>query len=538
MIPKEEKNDFINQEENDLYSTSHSVPKLEHHPLTGTSFKLRTPFIPENIDNNENIIRKSSFAKKFFMISLIVLLLAFLYAGYRLFFSESREDFISKHIDIEIVTAPFSKGGESLPLSIQIVNRNNTALKNVHMEIQYPRGSEELLREDFEFVRLDLPDIAPGEKINKSITVVLYGEKGSTKNIKATLEYSLPDSTLTYTKIAESALSISSSPIILDVDAPNEISPGQLYTLRLRISQNTKSLPIGSLISIVFPRDFTVESLSKQPSFSVGTWIINTQNEGDYEDIIITGRFSSQEGDERSFRFFAGVPLDSSGTNIKTSYVSRTHVISLTRPILDVYILLGTEKGKTIAVNPNTNIQGEIVYRNRGSVPIINPVFHLNISGSALDELSIIPVEGFYDSAKNEMFWDKNTKESLNIIPPGTDGILNFTFRALAKSTDGPVVVKDPLVNLSLSFSGIKDDGSGIVQNLQNIETATVRVATEPTISVLNIYASGMIPLTVEKETIYQITFSLKNTHNDITGGKLVSKIPFYVKWVGKVTAG
>ncbi len=408
MIPENTDPDFINNQESRLYSTEHAAPKLEPHPLTGTSFKLREPFSIAHTNGKEKLFQRSSFAKRFFLFSLVILAAAFLYTGYRLFFSQSREDFISKHIDITLETAPFSRGGELLPLSITVVNRNNTTLQNVHMEIKYPRGSEAAVREDFEYIRLDLPDIAPGEKQSKSITLVLYGEKGSTKDIQATLEYTIPDSNLTHTKTAGAALSISSSPIILDVDASNEISPNQLYTLRLRISQNTKSLPTGSLVSIVFPRDFTVESLSKPPTFDVGTWVINTEKEGDYEDITVTGRFGSQEGDERSFRFFAGVPLDSGGTKIQTSYVSRTHVVSLARPILDAYILLGNEKGKTIAASPDTYIQGEIVYRNRQPNTVIDPVFRIRINGSALDEVSIQPVEGFYDSSKKEMFWDKN----------------------------------------------------------------------------------------------------------------------------------
>ncbi len=535
-ISDENESDFIEQEENKLYSTSSVGPKLKQHPLEGTSFKLRKPFSLENNINKDKINHRSSLAKRFFLASLLVLGLAIVYTGYRLFFSESREDFISKHIDISMETAPFTRGGESLPISISVVNRNNTALKNVHVEVEYPRGSIEESRDDFDRVRIDLPDIPAGAKVNKNISVILYGEQGSTKKIKSTMEYSLPDSSLSYTKIANTELTVSSSPIILEVDAPKEISPSQLYTLRLRITQNTKTLPVGALVSIVFPRDFSVESVSRQPTFNVGTWALKTQKEGDYEDITVTGRFSSQEGDERSFRFFAGVPSESSGTDIKTSYVSRTHVVSLNRPILDAYLLLGNEKAKIIAVPPDSYVQGELVYRNRGNVSVFDPVFRINVSGSALDEGSILPYEGFYNSAKNELIWDKNINPELAVIPAGKEGRLAFTFRVLPKNIDAPSVVKEPVVNLSLSFSGIRDDGSNVVQNLENIETGAVRITTEPSIKVENIFASGELPPKVESETVYQISLSVNNTHNDITGGKLTAKLPFYVKWVGKVT--
>ncbi len=527
--------DFIDKKETDLYSTGRPSPVAESHPLKGTSFKLRTPISREPILSGDSKSR-SSFAKKFFILSIFVLIIAAIYTVYRLFFSESREDFVARHIDIAIVTAPFTKGGEELPVTINITNRNNVTLKAVHAEVEYPRGSEATVRDDFERQTLDLGDIPTGGQASKNINVILYGEQGSNKTIKVTLDYSLADSSLTYNKVGSSSLTISSSPVIVEIDAPKDISPGQLYTLRARITQNTKTLPAGALLNVAYPRDFTPESVSRTVSYGVSTWVLKTTKQGDYEDLVINGRFSSQEGDERSFRFTVGIPLPTDQTSIETSYVSKTHVVSLSKPLLDAYILLGNEKAKTIAVNPDSYINGTLVYRNRYNTPVLDPVFKINITGSALDEVSISPVDGFYNSTKKEIFWDKNTNERLTSIPAGTEGRLSFTFRVLPKNIDGPVVVHDPSVNLALSFSGLRDDGSNIVQTLENIESASVRVTTEPKINIATIHAGGELPPKVGQETKYQITMSLENTHNEITGAKFVAKIPFYVNWVGKVT--
>jgi hypothetical protein len=528
--------DFINKKETDLYGTGHALPPIKTHPLSGTSFKLRTPISKSGVMENMTQKPKNSFAKKFFVMSLIVLLLAALYTTYRIFFSESRQDFVSRHIDINITTAPFTRGGESLPVTVSVVNRNNIALVGVKAEIEYPRGSQEESRDDFERQIIELGDIPSGAESTKNINVVLYGEQGSSKKIKVTIDYGLSDSNLTYTKIGESSLTISSSPILLEVDAPKDIAPGQLYTLRVRATQNIKTLPAGALLNIAIPRDFTLETVSKPATYGVGTWLIDTEKEGDYDDITLTGRFSSQEGDERSFRFTVGVPLENDQTSIKTSYVSKTHVVTLARPMLDIYILLGTEKAKTIAVNPDSYVQGTLVYRNRYNVAVIDPVFNIQIQGSALDESSILPLEGFYDSNNKKILWDKNTNPTLNRIAPGTEGRLSFTFRVLPKTIDGPTVVRDPSVNMMLSFTGLRDDGTMTTETLENIESANVRVTTEPVIDVETIHATGSLPPKVGLESTYQISFSVQNTHNEITGARFVAKIPFYVKWVGKVT--
>ncbi len=528
--------DFIDNQEMGLYSASRPSPKMESHPLKGTSFRVREPIKDSTLKQKISLKPRGSFARKFFVISLLVLLAAGTYASYNLFFSESQEDYVARHIKIDMDTVPFTRGGEPVTMTLTVTNKNNAVLQNVKTEIEYPRGSAAEAREDFERSFIELGDIPAGASATKNITFVLYGEQGSSKTIKSTLEYSLSGSSLTYTKLSETAITISSSPIVVEVDAPQDIAPGQLYTLRLRITQNAKTLPPGALFTVVFPRDFDLESVSRPADFNVGTWKITTAKEGDFEDLTITGRFNSQEGDERAFRFLAGVPGAADPGIVKTSYISKTHVVSLSKPLLEAFILLGTENGKIIAASPDSYIQGTLVYRNRSDTAVLDPSFHIKIQGSALDETSILPIEGFYDSGKKEIYWDKFTMPSLTSIPPGKEGRLPFTFRVLPKTIDGPTVVRDPSVNLALSFYGIRDDGANSAQTLENIETASVRVTTEPTIETENIFASGSLPPKVETPTVYQISFSVKNTHNEITAAKLVAKLPFYVQWVGKVT--
>lgn len=148
-----------------------------------------------------------------------------------------------------------------------------------------------------------------------------------------------------------------------------------------------------------------------------------------------------------------------------------------------------------------------MVYRNRSNVSVINPVFRINLTGSALEEGSILPYEGFYNSAQNEMIWDKDINPGLSVIPAGKEGRLAFTFRVLPRNIDAPVVVKEPVVNLSLSFSGIRDDGSNAIQNLENIENGAVRVTTEPSIKIETIFASGELPPKLKKKQFIKLIY-------------------------------
>lgn len=528
--------EHLEKEEKDLYSTTKPAPVLKHHNIHGTSFKVRSSWKESPLSKSGKARNPASVAKKFFLFSLLILIVAFCYAGYKLFFSESRESFVDRHIELKISTAAFTRGGEELPVALSVTNTNGVALTNTHILIEYPRGSIAETPDDFEKVQLDLGDVAPGATVSRSVPVILYGREGSSKDLAVSFEYTLPDSALTYTKHSTASVSVSSSPIILEVDAPKTTSTNQVFSGSLRVIQNTKVLPKDALVTILFPRDFTLESISPKPSFGTSTWALNTEKDGDFFDIKYSGRFSSQEGEERTISFTSGVPSPDDITLIKTGYVSESHTVDITKPFLDTFLFIGNEHAKTIAVAPDSYIQGQIAWRNRDSFPVVNPQFHLHLEGPALDKTSILPVEGFYDSGKNEIFWDKDTMPTLGTIAPNQSGTLNFTLRVLPKTAEGPSIVRDPQVKFSLSISGMRDDGSSSPQYLADIESASARVTTETSIDASVISASGAVPPQVEHETIYQITLSLKNTHNDITAGRTTMKLPFYVKWVGKVS--
>lgn len=529
--------DFLEKEELDLYSVSKPVSEIKKNESGNTSFKFRQKIPRKNTFDIDILKSKTSFAKKFFVFSLAVLILAGFYTAYRFIFSESKEGFVSRHISMSINSPNFTRGGEEIPLSLTVSNRNKILLKNVKAFVEYPKGSFAVNYEDFERQTIELGDIPSGSEASKNFNAVLYGEQGEIKNIKINLEYNIPDSNFTYTKNLDTGITISSSPVLVEIDAPKDVAPNQLYTARIRIIQNVKSLPEKTLFKIDYPRDFTVESVSRKIDHGVSTWVLNTKEEGDFDEISVTGRFASQEGEDRSFRFILGTASDENNSNIEISYISKTHIVTLTKPLLNAYILLGTENSKIISVDPNNYVQGVLVYRNISNNRILDPIFRINISGVALDESSILPIDGFYNSNEKQIIWNKDTNPELLTIPPNKEGRLSFTFRVLPSTIEGIRSISNPSVKLALSLSGIRDDGTLSFQNLENIETASVRVNTEAFLDVSVVNAKGALPPKVGEDTTYQIKFNISNSHNEITAGRLIAKLPFYVNWVGKVTS-
>ena len=78
---------------------------------------------------------KMSAFKKFFIISIIFFVGAVGYASYKFLLNDSTVT--SNKIDLEIIGNSFTKGGEELPLQIEITNRNSASLELASLIVEY-----------------------------------------------------------------------------------------------------------------------------------------------------------------------------------------------------------------------------------------------------------------------------------------------------------------------------------------------------------------------------------------------------------------
>src|SRR6185295_14111325 len=127
-------------------------------------------------------------------------------------------------IDISIVGNSFTAGGEELPLVIGITNKNSSSLDLVDLIIDYPKGSDQDVSTDMEHFRQSIGSIPAGAVRNENVKVVLFGEQGTTRTIKVSLEYRVAGSNAIFVKEKTFDVTVSSTPINLSVEAPSTIS--------------------------------------------------------------------------------------------------------------------------------------------------------------------------------------------------------------------------------------------------------------------------------------------------------------------------
>ncbi|KKS58159.1 MAG: hypothetical protein UV23_C0015G0030, partial [Candidatus Nomurabacteria bacterium GW2011_GWF1_42_40] len=189
----------------------------------------------------ENFFMKTSVFRKFFIFSLVFFLLTSLYASYVFFAGGNTVS--NNNIDISILGNNFTAGGEELPLIIGITNRNNSPLDLVDLVLEYPKGSRGDLSSETERLRVSLGTIPSGAVRNENLKIVLFGEQGSSRPIKITLEYRVAGSNAIFIKEKFYEVNINSTPINLVVEAPLTISPNQDIALKIKLRSMPPGLP-------------------------------------------------------------------------------------------------------------------------------------------------------------------------------------------------------------------------------------------------------------------------------------------------------
>ena len=508
-----------------LHPVAHPVP---------TSWHGESESSDNTLPNTSTKKPHTSVFKKFFFVALIFFIGAILFSTYM--FLNGGVSVSNENIDIKVLGNAFTKGGDELPLQIEITNRNNANLELANLVVEYPRGASDNPNDMVRLPRENIGLIKKGSSVTLSKKVTLFGEEKSIRNIKVTLEYHPEGSNAIFAKEKDYPVSISSAPLSLIVEAPDTATSDQVISFKVKVTLNT-TLPEGAtMLQVTYPNNFAFESATPAPSFGNTIWNLDGLTQTNPISIDIKGRLIGQDGDEQVFHVYAGTtsPSDQSVVNVVCNSLLKT--ISLTKPFLEARILVGGQDLPTYTASGGEQVDGEIAWSNNLQTRITDAQIILGFSGNVFDKSEVNPLEGFYDSANNQIVWDKNTIPELASIEPGASGVVGFNFKpvSLVGSRNS---IKEPQVVLQVSIRG-KQPSEGSSSSVDDFTKKIVKLTSDFQIASSASALSGPIPPKAENETRYNVTWTLSNSANTINQAQARSSLPIYNRWVGAVGDG
>lgn len=545
-MPPEDKEKLENVEKlkSKLFRPSYKT-KIEYHDDLVTRKKIDAPEvwakIAEHRKNISNFFTKSSAFKKFFFFSLAFFVLSLFYVTYMFFWGGNVVS--NENIEISIFGNTFTAGGEELPLNIEIVNKNSSALELVDLVVEYPRGSVGDLTQDTERQRVSFGSIPSGGIKNENITIVLFGEQGSIRPVKVSVEYRIEGSNSIFLKEKLYEVSINSTPINLLVNAPREVTTNQEFILDITTSFNASRAVADTILKLDYPLGFEYISAEPSPDYGNNIWSLKELPPGEEKNIKITGKMVDVfDGEEKTFHIMSGTQSKSDKSQIEVVFNSVAHTLLIQKPFIEALLYVNNLYNKEYAANPKTTVGGSIRWTNNSGTKINDLVIKAKLSGNALNRKSIQSSGGFYDSANNVIIWDKNSQEKFSEVDIGAGGSLQFTFASIPIYSASSGMLVDPVINIEVSVSGRQSGQGNFVKELFNSETKVVKIISEPSFTAKALYFLGPfqnvgpIPPKVEQETTYTIVWTLTNTSNDISNAQVRSSLPPWVKFLDSVS--
>ncbi len=475
--------------------------------------------------------KKMHFAGIFFTLAFLFFVASVGIAGYFLYFGGNAVSVNKIAIDIQGPTT--IAGGDTVPLSLTITNKNSTTIQNATVEITFPDGTRDAADATKSYPRYteNLGTIASGASVTRSIKVVMFGGEGAPLNLPVSFSFETDNSNTVFVKKTSFALAVSSTPLSVSVDAPTQIVSDEPFILTLIARSNATTKMDNVVLTTALPFGFSVASSSLPLVDS--SFLIGTLQPGASKKIIIAGSLKGQENEQQAFHFTIGTGKTENDQTLAVSYMTQDTLVTIGAPFISTTISINGNPASTITSGSVQSVS--VSYANTLSTSVANTEVDVSISGAAVDYDSIKTSNGFYRSGDHTIVFSKDTDPSLASLAPGASGIGTFTFSTLAPES----VPASSSITFSISASG-----SGVQSGSTHAKTETVKVATVVTFSSSALHSSGQfgnsgpIPPHAGSPTTYTIVWNAQNKGSAIAGGAVSAVLPSYVSYTGVASGG
>ncbi len=529
--------DRIEELKKRLYSKDEKMvpkkkPGILHRIAFGSSSSWKSEEPKKETPSLMNYIPHTSVFKKFFIFAVIFFVGAAVFAGYM--FLGGSNTVSTQNIDITILGNAFTNGGDDLPIQIEVANKNAVALEFSDLLIEYPKSGNTSDAGAGDTVRLrkSLGTISAGQSVTDNEKVTLYGEQGSTQDIKATLEYRLKGSNAIFVKDAKYTVSINSAPLNLSIEAPESVNSNQNISLTVKALLNSTKPSTSIMLEADYPPGFVFASATPAPLRGNNIWDLGNLAPGVEKDIVINGSIVADSGDSKSFHFYAGTGDVNNSPVISAIYNSMLQTIAVTKPFLEAKLSInGSEQAESIA-SAQSPIRGQINWSNNLPTNIVDAEIHATLSGNALDKTSIQSTTGFYNSVTNEIVWDKNTIPSFSSIQPGDSNSVDFSMMSLPLLDSAHSLLTSPEIIVDISIKGKQAGTDNSMQEVDNFQHMVIKINSDFQLAAHASYSTGpftntgQIPPKAENQTTYTVTWTLTNSANRVIQAQAKASLP------------
>lgn len=532
---------------NDLYSKKPQEKLLKHD---GSEFDIRTGgvVVDKNIKKPEDAWepKKSFFADMEHRKALRwgaravigIIVLALIVFGV---FRYIQTSFSEEKVSVTVVGNQSASSGELLTYEINYTNNNRSTLKDAIVRVTYPESFKPGENVNFKTDGQTTGVFTVGEIKGKTsgkvvLTGSAYSTRGSLMYIKGELVYKPSNSSSQFIAKSQLAVNINSSPVSLEIMAPQELASGDSLDYEIRYINSGKEDFDSIKIKADYPEGFTFAKSVPVVSEGNNIWYIGQLPAGQSGKIVVSGKLEGNKDDVRNITAHIGTSENGQFIGYNEEKIATKIVAS---PIIISQTVNGTS---ALVVKAGDNLRFSIAYKNNSDVGLRNVIITDKIDSPLFDYSSLSLAQGAFDQNNKTITWKGVDNPTLKFLGPGQSGEVSFSIRV--KSTIPVATANDK--NFVLS-SAVKIDSPDIKSSLQANKVIAgnaldMKLESKIAVDVKGFYNdttianSGPIPPKVGSATTYTIHWKASNVSNDVANAQISTELPTGVTMTGKIS--
>jgi len=522
-----------------LYEPGREPPRREASPFHRATYGAAHDWQHEGVPG-EVAEAHRRFFKKFFLVSATFFAVSALFAFYMLY--GGGNILSNDKIGLAILGPAFTDGGKEFELQFDIRNGNADALEYAELIIEYPKGATLEGDRDTVRIRKFLGSLQAGESTTEKSPIVLFGEEGSERTVKATLEYRVKGSNAIFLKEAAYLVHIKSSPIVLTAVSPNEVSSNQEFSLAIETLSSADSVVEDLLLQVEYPAGFVFKSATPKPTYGNNIWKLGDLVKGGQKTITLRGALSGDDGAEYSFRTYVGASDLEDEQEMGVVYNSMLTGVTIRRPYLEAKVVISDPNGEITTLSSNSTLTGRIELTNNLPTRVLDLDLEVRLVGGVLDKNSVTANGGFWNSAGSLILWSNDSYGKFASFEGGASETLTFNFKLLPLFSGNKVLFKNPELMFQVVARGHRVLENNLVEEVTATASKTLKVNSNLQLSARTLYYDGAfrntggVPPRAERETTYTIVWSLLNSSNELSNANVRTKLPSYMRWTGNIS--
>ena len=466
----------------------------------------------------------------------LVILLLLTGAGYLI----EKSAFSQSKITVVVNGQGKIASGKFVTYEIDFQNNNRADLQNAVLDISYPEDFKPESNPNFKEnspldSSINLGTIKGYDKGKVVFNGRVYTPKGALMYLKAGIKYNPSGSSSQFIASGQLGISVDSSPVSVEVLAPQNVASGDEVGYLINYSNDGESKIQGLKIMVDYPNGFTFSSSDPKVSEGNNTWYIGDLDAGQSGKIVASGKLEGGRDQSRKVAVHIGTAQGTNFVSLDDSDATTTITAS---PLAIAQTVNGSAN---LNVNAGENLNFTINYRNDGVIGLRDVIVKETIDSPVVDYKSLDAQGGSFDAASKTVTWKASDHPTLQNLQPGQSGTIGFSIKIkdaipMNNANDKNYVVSSivkidsPDIPTPISMNKII---AGNVMNMRLNSKLLLNVTgyhRDP-----NITNSGPVPPKVGQDTTYTIHWIASDVSNDVSNATVDATLPTGVTMTGAV---